>query len=106
MGHKAEEGNRRGRAPFEFQFGISPEQVKTRQRRRSVPRLACNYPLAVPPAQQSSVHLPVAWAAMAASIWAFTASRLKLAPFCMGGKSIAVFASSPTTCCTNTKRQN
>ena len=43
---------------------------------------------------------------MAASICALTASRLKLAPFCIGGKSIAVWASCATRCCTNTKRQN
>src|SRR6478672_7352797 len=45
-------------------------------------------------------------AALAASIFAFTASRLKLAPFCIGGNSIAVIASFSTCCCTNTKRQN
>src|SRR6476620_11308082 len=45
-------------------------------------------------------------AALAASIFAFTASRLKLAPFCIGGNSMAVMASFATSCCTNTKRQN
>ena len=43
---------------------------------------------------------------VAASICAFTASRLKLAPFCIGGNSIAVIASFSTCCWTNTKRQN
>src|SRR5262245_20310717 len=43
---------------------------------------------------------------IALSICSFTASRLKLAPFCIGGKSIAVCASLPTSCCTSTKRQN
>jgi hypothetical protein len=36
--------------------------------------------------------------ARAASIFAFTASRLKLAPFCIGGNSIAVIASFSTCC--------
>ena len=45
-------------------------------------------------------------AALAASIFAFTASRLKLAPFCIGGNSTAVMASFSTCCWTNTKRQN
>src|SRR4029078_5974080 len=45
-------------------------------------------------------------AALAASIFSFTASRLKLAPVCIGGNSIAVIASFSTCCCTNTKRQN
>ena len=35
-----------------------------------------------------------------------TVSRLKLAPFCMGGNSIAVCASFPTSFWTNWKRQN
>ena len=39
-------------------------------------------------------YLPIA--ALAASIFAFTASRLKLAPFCIGGNSIAVMASFST----------
>src|SRR6516165_130272 len=43
---------------------------------------------------------------MAFSICSLTASRLKLAPFCIGGNSIAVWASLPTSCCTSTKRQN
>ena len=43
---------------------------------------------------------------LAATIFAFTASRLKLAPFCIGGNSIAVLASFSTSCWTNTKRQN
>src|SRR5213594_515517 len=51
-----------------------------------------------------SHHL--AMAALAASILAFTASRLKLAPFCIGGYSTAVMASFVTSSCTNTKRQN
>ncbi len=46
-----------------------------------------------------------AWAILLA-ISAFTASRLKLAPRCMGGKSRKVWSSLPITCCTNTKRQN
>src|ERR1700720_96709 len=44
--------------------------------------------------------------ARAAAIFAFTASRLKLAPFCIGGNSIAVMASFSTSCWTNTKPQN
>src|ERR1700730_118063 len=49
-------------------------------------------------------YLPIdAWAS---AIFAFTASRLKLAPFCIGGNSIAVMASFSTCCWTNTKRQN
>src|SRR5260370_41033920 len=40
------------------------------------------------------------------AISAFTASRLKLAPFCIGGNSRKVWSSLPTTCWTNTKRQN
>ena len=47
-----------------------------------------------------------AWFLIASSIFALTASRLKLAPFCMGGYSIAVCASLATSCCTKTKRQN
>jgi transposase InsO family protein len=43
---------------------------------------------------------------MAFAICALTASRLKLAPGCIGGNSIALFAASPTTRCTFTKRQN
>ena len=43
---------------------------------------------------------------MASAIFAFRASRLKLAPFCMGGYSMAVWASLPTCCWTNTNRQN
>src|SRR5262245_2580002 len=43
---------------------------------------------------------------MAFSICSLTASRLKLAPFCMGGNSIAVWATLATSCCTNWKRQN
>ncbi len=38
---------------------------------------------------------------MAFSICSLTASRLKLAPFCIGGNSIAVWASFPTSCCAN-----
>ena len=47
-----------------------------------------------------------AWFLITSSTWAFTASRLKLAGACIGGKSMAVFTSSPTACCTETKRQN
>lgn len=50
-------------------------------------------------------HL-LACAAMAASIWALTASMLKLAPFCIGGYSMKVIAPLPTSCWTKTKRQN
>ena len=50
------------------------------------------------------VYLAIAF--LAAAIFAFTASRLKLAPFCIGGNSIAVIASFSTCCWTNTKRQN
>ena len=45
-------------------------------------------------------------AARAFSICALTASRLKLAPGCMGGNSIAVCATFATSFCTNWKRQN
>ena len=48
----------------------------------------------------------LAISARAAAILAFTESRLKLAPFCIGGNSIAVSASLATCCWTNTKRQN
>jgi hypothetical protein len=47
-----------------------------------------------------------AWFLITSSTWALTASRLKLAGACIGGKSMAVFASSATFCCTETKRQN
>ena len=40
------------------------------------------------------------------AISALTASRLKLAPFCIGGYSRKVWSSLPITCWTNTKRQN
>src|SRR5258706_11900918 len=40
------------------------------------------------------------------AISAFTASKLKLAPFCMGGYSRKVWSSLPITCWTKTKRQN
>ena len=49
-------------------------------------------------------YLPIA--ARAAAIFAFTASRLKLAPFCIGGYSMAVTMSFSTCSWTNTKRQN
>src|SRR6185369_12795008 len=52
----------------------------------------------------AGAYLPIA--ARAAAIFAFTASRLKLAPFCMGGNSTAVITSFSTCCWTNTKRQN
>jgi hypothetical protein len=39
-------------------------------------------------------------------ISSFTASRLKLAPFCIGGYSRKVWSSLPITCWTKTKRQN
>jgi hypothetical protein len=39
-------------------------------------------------------------------ICSFTASMLKLAPFCIGGNSIRVWAALATSCCTKTKRQN
>src|SRR6266702_427292 len=48
----------------------------------------------------------LAIAFLAAAIFSFTASRLKLAPFCIGGNSIAVIASFSTTSWTSTKRQN
>src|ERR1700688_86031 len=54
--------------------------------------------------QSCNAYLAIdAWAA---AIFTFTASRLKLAPFCIGGNSIAVMASFSTCCWTNTKRQN
>jgi len=37
---------------------------------------------------------------------ALTASRLKLAPGCIGGNSIAVWATLAISYCTNWKRQN
>src|ERR1700722_14713523 len=40
------------------------------------------------------------------AISAFTASRLKLAPRCIGGESRKVLSSLPINCWTNTKRQN
>src|SRR6266702_3035448 len=49
-------------------------------------------------------YLPIA--ARTASIFAFTASRLKLAPFCIGGNSMAIMASLATSSWTKTKRQN
>src|SRR5262245_15421615 len=52
----------------------------------------------------NSAYLAIA--ALAASIFSFTASRLKLAPFCIGGNSIAVWANFSTWSWTNTKRQN
>ena len=51
------------------------------------PRTACRF---------LRVYLLIA--VRAASIFAFTASRLKLAPFCIGGNSIAVIASFSTCC--------
>lgn len=45
-------------------------------------------------------YFPAACAAITFSIWSFTASRLKLAPFCIGGNSIAVWASLATCCWT------
>ncbi len=51
-------------------------------------------------------YLVAAWEAMAASICAFTADMLKLAPACIGGKSMKLCASRATSCCTKTKRQN
>src|SRR5215467_8170146 len=61
-----------------------------------------------PPAVRSSKSgiAYLAIAALAASIFSFTASRLKLAPFCIGGNSMAVLASFSTWFWTNTKRQN
>src|SRR3954454_16649430 len=60
-------------------------------------------------ADRSARHPILAYlaiAAWAAAIFALTASRLKLAPFCIGGNSIAVIASFSTSCWTKTKRQN
>ena len=62
--------------------------------------------LGAPAINQSKLGGYLLIAALAASIFAFTASRLKLAPFCIGGNSIAVMASFSTCCWTNTKRQN
>jgi hypothetical protein len=45
-------------------------------------------------ARRNITYLPMA--ALAANILALTASRLKLAPFCIGGNSIAVMASFST----------
>src|SRR5439155_12090967 len=59
-----------------------------------------------PAIDQSKLGYYLPTAARAASIFAFTASRLKLAPLCIGGNSIAVIASFSTACWTNTKRQN
>lgn len=52
----------------------------------------------------NTAHFAIA--VLAASILALTASRLKLAPFCIGGNAIAVIANFSTSCWTNTKRQN
>src|SRR3954465_2720601 len=58
----------------------------------------------LPPEKRVSCYFAIAdWAA---AILAFTASRLKLAPFCIGGNSTAVMASFSTCPWTNTKRQN
>ena len=45
-----------------------------------------------------------AWTAL--RICSLTASRLKLAPFCIGGNSMNVSATFATSCCANVKRQN
>jgi hypothetical protein len=47
---------------------------------------------------QSKLGGYLAYAALAASIFSFTALKLKLAPLCMGGNSIAVIASFSTCC--------
>src|SRR5437879_19036 len=59
-----------------------------------------------PPCQPNPWRAYLPTAAWAAAIFAFTASRLKLAPFCIGGNSTAVIASFSTCCWTKTKRQN
>ena len=75
--------------------------------RRHAPRLTSEVPGARRRgARQSQRYLPTLWAAIVASICAFTASMLKLAPFCIGGKSMKLCAALPTSCCTSTKRQN
>jgi len=59
-----------------------------------------------PPRISQTVMPYLACAAIAFSICALTASRLKLAPFCIGGYSIAVWATLAISFCTNWKRQN
>ncbi|MGX1104493.1 hypothetical protein AB7M47_002876 [Bradyrhizobium elkanii] len=49
-------------------------------------------------AAQHDYESHFAIAVLAASIFAFTESRLKLAPFCIGGNSTAVMASFSTSC--------
>jgi len=70
--------------------------------RENAAPLSCQHGVKV---NRESRYWP-AWAAIAFWIDALTASRLKLAPGCMGGKSIAVCATFATSCWTNTKRQN
>jgi hypothetical protein len=81
----------------------------------SLQGLPVGWPRAMVPLRASSLsgagsaviaYLPTARAAMALSISALTADILKLAAACIGGKSISVCAALPTTCWTNTKRQN
>jgi hypothetical protein len=74
--------------------------------RRVVRPAHCGRPLRAAPLHSSaSFAFYLATPDLAASIFAFTASRLKLAPFCIGN-SIAVNANSSTFCWTKTKRQN
>src|SRR5262245_41409868 len=51
-------------------------------------------------------YLPTERAAIAFSICSLIADILKLAPPCIGGKSMNDCAACATCCCTNTKRQN
>jgi hypothetical protein len=73
-------------------------------------RTVIQFKKTAPSTANSAASLPHDYCACCAliafSICAFTASRLKLAPFCIGGNSNAVWASVATCRCTNTKRQN
>src|SRR5207302_1510814 len=76
----------------------------SRAPRREISKRASHTRAARHDDHQSTFYFAIA--ILAASIFPFTASRLKLAPFCIGGNSIAVIASFSTCCWTNTKRQN
>src|ERR1700730_6210948 len=88
-----------------------PKRAPSVARRVRVPAMLASFQVQAgdphpsrPPCRSSSHHFAIA--ALAAAIFAFTASRLKLAPFCIGGNSTAVTASFSTWSWMNTKRQN
>src|SRR5262249_32882673 len=73
----------------------------------SLPPQIGEWPSLGHPPRGSSEHCPWGgyWLAPAAAFFAsssFSASRLKLAPFCSGGNSIKVCAALATSCCTKT----